>query len=333
MIEATAPGRCGIVGNPSDMYGGAVLSVTTRERARCVIAPGTELAIAAGGLRAAVRGEDDLAPRGDALDIARAVLRHFRVRPYREHIELTLTTDIPMKAGMAGSTALVVAAVGALARHLRVALHPWAVAEAARLVEARIMGVLCGFQDQHMAVFGGLNLMDFAGKESLEQRADEPLATIEPLATWAPRVPLLAAHTGVEHHSGTVHRSPRERWLEGEPLVVDSYERIAALARPAKRALLDSQWERLGALMNENHALVADLGGSGPENERLIGAARRSGAWGAKLAGAGGGGTVLVLAEDLEGTAAALRQAGAERILVPEPGPGLIVGAREAPAP
>ena len=51
-----------------------------------------------------------------------------------------------------------------------------------RRIEARIMGVTCGFQDQHMAVFGGLNYMDFAGKETLLQKEDEPLATIEPTA-------------------------------------------------------------------------------------------------------------------------------------------------------
>ena len=33
VITYSAPGRCGIVGNPSDMYGGSVISCTTKERA------------------------------------------------------------------------------------------------------------------------------------------------------------------------------------------------------------------------------------------------------------------------------------------------------------
>jgi mevalonate kinase len=176
-----------------------------------------------------------------------------------------------------------------------------------------------------MAIFGGLNFMDFAGKEQLEQRDDEPLATIEPLAQRVTMPPILLAHTGVQHHSGQVHSSPRERWLAGEPLVRRNYARIAELARTGKRALVQQDWTRLGELMNENHALVAELGGSGPDNERLIAAARDAGAWGAKLAGAGGGGTILALAADPETVGAALTAAGAERLLVPAPMPGLLV--------
>lgn len=108
-----------------------------------------------------------------------------------------------------------------------------------------------------------------------------------------------------------------------------TYTEIAALARRGKRALVEEDWITLGALMNENHRLVAELGGSGPENERLIAAARDAGAWGAKLAGAGGGGTIIVLTEDPEKMGAALIASGAECLLTPQPQPGLTV-TREA---
>lgn len=325
MIVATAPGRCGIVGNPTDIYGGSVLSLTTRERARCEVSPADGLIVEAGGEKAVIAGPDDLALRGDRLDIARAALQWFEIDPRSHKLRMTLSTDIPMQAGLAGSTALVVATVGALSRHLGRNSHLWDLAEDARKIEAGIMGVLCGFQDQHMAAFGGLNFMTFAGKESLEQRADEPLAVVEPLANHAPCPPLLLAHTGLRHDSGTVHKSPRQRWLEGDRLVRESYGRIADLARLAKEAVLAGDYSGLGSLMNENHALVAALGGSGPDNERLIDAARSAGAWGAKLAGAGGGGTVIVLAEDRESVASALRDAGADSIMYPAPMPGLTV--------
>ena len=97
------------------------------------------------------------------------------------------------------------------------------------------------------------------------------------------------------------------------------------LGRLGKRALIDGDWEQLGRLMAENHGIVANLGGSGPANERLIRAANEAGAWGAKLAGAGGGGTVLVLTPDPEKLTAALLSAGAERVLYPAPEPGLSI--------
>src|SRR6185369_17089677 len=129
-----------------------------------------------------------------------------------------IETEIPMRAGMAGSTALLAAIVGVLDAYLDLNQNPYALAETTRKIESRIMGIVCGLQDQHMAVFGGLNFMNFAGKEMLEQSDDEPLATIEPLAARVPHPPLVLAHTGIQHHSGTVHKSPRERWLAGEPL-------------------------------------------------------------------------------------------------------------------
>ena len=334
------------------MYGGCVISCTTRERAYCRLAPDTgALTLANEDERAVLRTRDDLRLQNDKLDIARAALTFFAIDPATAKFSLMLSTDIPMRAGLAGSTALLGAIVGALDAHLQRHQNRYDLAETTRKIEARVMGIVCGLQDQHMAVFGGLNFMDFAGKQELEQRDDEPLATIEPLALWLREEgsreregkeresreeeskhsgsrawpPLLLAHTGVQHHSGAVHKSPRQRWLAGEALMRDSYIQIAALARRGKRALVTEDWNTLGALMNENHRLVADLGGSGPDNDRLIEAARRAGAYGAKLAGAGGGGTILALTHDLDGVGAALMAAGAERLLVPTPQPGLTV--------
>lgn len=323
-VVAHAPGRCGIVGNPTDMYGGSVISISTRERALCELSPAGTIVLEAGDERAQILNGRDLELKGDRLDLARAALKY--LGPHVEGtFRLRLDTEIPMKAGLAGSTALMVAVVGALDRWFGWEMNPWMIAETARRIEANILGVMCGFQDQHMAVFGGINYMDFRGKEFLQERPDEPLATVEQLASYVQVPPLVAAHTGVQRHSGQVHTSPRERWLAGDEKVRRAYARIGDLARSAKKALLHADWARLGELMNENHALVADLGGSGPENDRLIEAARAAGALGAKLAGAGGGGTILALAEEPRRMADALLAAGADRVLFPHPEPGLTV--------
>ena len=328
-IFATAPGRCGIIGNPTDMYGGSVLSCTVQERASCRLMPSDALEIFNDDETALLTKPEDFALRNDKLDIARATLSFFHAEygfdPAIARFALELSTQIPMQAGMAGSTAMLAAIVGVIDKFLGLELTSYALAETTRKIEARCLHIVCGLQDQHMAVFGGLNFMDFAGKEALEQRDDEPFVTIEPLASLFPNPPLLLAHTGVEHHSGTVHRSPRERWLAGDALVRSHYITIAALARRGKRALIERDWRTLGALMNENHALVAELGGSGPDNERLILAAREAGAYGAKLAGAGGGGTIIALTDDPARVGDALMAAGAERLLTPAPVPGLTV--------
>ena len=87
----------------------------------------------------------------------------------------------------------------------------------------------------------------------------------------------------------------------------------------ARKLCWKSDWVRLGKLMNENHAIQRDLGGSGEENERLINAALDNGALGAKLAGAGDGGTIIALHPEPEQLGTLLRNAGASRILHLQP--------------
>ena len=328
MIQASAPGRCGLVGNPTDMYGGSVLSLSTRERAHCTLTEAAAMTITVSGQSQTLRSAADLMLRpGDYLNVARAALSALEIDPASAApFHLSASTEIPMQAGLAGSTAILACLTGALLAHLGLRLSPYETAELVRKIEYDILGIVCGFQDHYMTVFGGLNFMDFAGRNSAEVLdTDTPFAVVEPLAPHVSNLPFVLAHTGVRHHSGSVHTSPRERWLAGDRAVRDAYTEIAGLARTAKRALLSGNCDLLASLMTRNHALVRELGGSGDANEALIAAALAGGALGAKLAGAGGGGTILALTLDPDRTIAALTAAGAEAILVPIPTLGLTV--------
>jgi len=324
-VTASAPGRAGLVGNPSDMYGGSMLSCATRERANCRIAPADDLSVCVGGLEAAISTPEDLRPRGDANDIARAALRALGADPERDRFRLEACTDIPVQAGLAGSTAILCAILAALQASRGGLEHPHRLVETVRSVERNDMGTLCGFQDATLVVFGGLCYVDVRNREQLRQGSDEPYVVAEPLSPAA--FPFLVAHTGVQRNSGVVHSNMRERWENGEAAVVEGYRRIQRIAALGKRALLDADWPRLAELMTENHRIQRDLGGSGEANERLIAAALDGGAMAAKLAGAGGGGTIIALTHDFDRTASALTEAGAETLLYPDPGsPGVQVG-------
>ena len=325
-IIASAPGRCGILGNPTDMYGGSVISCTTQERAVCVLTPGDRLAVRVAGQDFAVGEGDDLRDRGDYGDLARAVLRGMGVTSAAGSFSLDITTDIPMQAGLSGSTALVCAIYGAVSAFLGRTNTLYDTAEAIRRIEYEQMRVICGFQDQYMTVFGGLNYLDFRDKGSHLAADNQPLATVEPLAHLLPaELPFLLANTGVKHHSGAAHKPVRERWLDGDEAVVGGYERLARLARDAKRDLLRGDWNALARAMNANMQIQQSLGASGGACDRLAEVARASGSLAAKLAGAGQGGTILALTFEPERTAAALQETGATRILYPRPSPGLTV--------
>jgi galactokinase/mevalonate kinase-like predicted kinase len=324
MIRSSAPGRAGIVGNPTDGYGGTVISCSLAERATVDLVLAEETLLDVCGEQERIGGPDDLRLTGGYTDVAKAVLASVPAVVADRPFHLTARTTIPMRAGLAGSTAMVVAILGAVLRLLEANFNRYELAEAARQVEFDGMGVVCGFQDHYMATFGGLNLLDFRDKEPTA--GGEPIwATVEPLQHLAPVPPLVLAHTGVQRYSSSVHRGLRERWLEGEAAVVAGYQRIARLAREAKQALLTGDWPCLGEAMNENHAIQRDLGGSGEANEALIAAALAAGAFGAKLAGAGRGGTIIALHPDPDYLARSLEQAGAARVVRPQPGEGLLV--------
>ncbi len=316
-VIASAPGRCGIIGNPTDMYGGSVLSCTIPQRGYVSIRPADRLTLESDQGVLTVRTRDDLQQRGDHFDVLRAVISQQQCLGMKAHF--TCWSDVPIGSGLSSSSSLVVAALYALISYQGRTMSKYYFAETARGIELNDMGVICGYQDFYMPTFGGLNYIDFRDKEFYREVHSEPYAAVESLTPLAPELPFVLAHTGIEHNADVVHRPIRERWLEGERHVVQAYEEIGRLAREGKKALLEADWELLGRLMNENHAIQRDLGGSGAENEQLIQAALDNGAPGAKLAGAGDGGTIIALHPEPEYLGNQLRQAGATRILQIKP--------------
>jgi len=325
MIKASAPGRAGIIGNPSDMYGGGVVSCSISERAHCDLSPSKEMLINVDGDTIAAEDRGGLALDGGKFDVVKAALQALEIDPSTARFSIDVRTDVPEQAGLAGSTAMLASIMGCLLTYLDIELDKHELAEMLRATEADAMKLTCGYQDHYMTVFGGLNYVDFRGKEWLRRLGEEPLATVEPLKSSGDGLPMILAHTGIKRNSGSVHKSLRKRWEEGEKQVVEGYRRIAELGLLGREALLAQDWEELGRLMNENHAIQRALGGSGESNERLIEAALAHGALGAKLAGAGQGGTIIALTDNFKGMAQVLTQAGAEEILALKPAEGLTV--------
>jgi len=326
-IRASAPGRAGIVGNPSDMYGGAVISTAVPLRARCTLEPAARLTFQS---PTQLLTPDTLALAGDAFDVCRVALHGLGFTVESAPFALRIETDIPPQSGLAGSSALLTAIVACLLHYRGEAWRtPHILAERVRRIEAQLLQVACGYQDFYMAVWGGLNLMEFRDKQGLGADPDEPWATVEPLTGYLRGVPipLWLATTGGTRFSGAVHANLRARWEAGERGVVDGMQRIGRLAHEAKRALLEQDWTRLAHLMNENYAIIRDLGGSGESLDQLVACALEHGALGAKLAGAGGaGGTVILLTLTPEKTLPAVRELAGQVIPIAPSAPGTVMG-------
>lgn len=302
-FRASAPGRCGILGNPSDIYGGFVVSCTVPMRAHCVLEFGT----------------------GEAYPEDRrlwdAVVARFPVGPCR----VGWTTEVPRSSGLSGSTALLEATL-ACALQARGEFPSLAspedrtwFAELARDIELNEAQVVCGYQDATVIAHGGLKAMDFAGKHPVLSGPPPRVQDVEiQMLAEDGGLPFLLATTGVERLSGSVHGPMRDRWMRGEPEVVDAMRRIAEIGRLGVAALEKGDWAQMAELFHENHSLVAGLGGSGEPVDRLIALCEASGAKAAKLAGAGLGGTVIALTLRPTELAKKLQEAGVNRLCRPE---------------
>jgi galactokinase len=245
---ATAPGRAGIIGNPSDIYGGTVVSCSVAPRARVVVRPAEERRWEMCGQAAVLDGPDWTRPdpRLPLLDLPKAVWR-FVTRggfPWRDQVDCEATfslagaTDVPMYSGFAGSTAMVAAALGALLRYFGIELNLHELAEQVRAAEFDEMAVTCGFQDSYMTVFGGLNCVDSRDKALPRAEPERPYATVEPLAHLVPHLPFVLANTGQLRNSGEVHSGPRRRFEAREAEVIAGFDRVGELGRLGKKALL-----------------------------------------------------------------------------------------------
>ena len=317
MIRVTAPGRAGIIGNPTDGYGGALVSCSITERAEVTIEANDQLIIENRFGHTTLKWENDFANKGDYFDIVRSVLRYFKL--YDLKAKITTKTTIPEQAGLAGSTAVLSAVLSAVTAYIGKDYHKYHLAEVNRIIELNYMKCQCGYQDAYMTTFGGLNFLDFRGKEYYKELEKEQYGTVERISQFVTDIPIIVAHTGIKHHSGNFHKPLRERWLEGDPKVVKGYQEIMDIGREGKKAIINNDWDTLAYLMNQNHEIQDSIADSGEQNNYMIKVAKENGALAAKLAGAGGGGTIIALSYEPERTKQALLEAGADRFIELDP--------------
>ena len=111
-------------------------------------------------------------------------------------------------------------------------------------------------------------------------------------------IPLVVGYTGIKADTSTLVKMV-DRKLSGEPKKINEiFNEIEKIVHLAKNEMENSNWEKVGELMNLNQDLLRSLGVSSNELENLIVASLNSGAFGAKLSGAGGGDCMIALADE-----------------------------------
>ena len=197
--------------------------------------------------------------------------------------EVTIESEIPLGAGIGSSAAVVVAAIDAATRALGTELERKALADRAYQVEAAVQDGEASRADTFCSTMGGAVRVEGDDCQSID----------------APELPLVVGYDGGAGDTGELVAGVRD--LQNRYAFAGAtVESIGDLVRAGENALAAGDIEALGELMDINHGLLSALGVSARTLDAMVWAARDSGALGAKLTGAGGGGCIVALDPDGE---------------------------------
>ncbi len=243
-------------------------------------------------------------------------------------VEVELLSNSPRGGGLGASSALMIvliAAGEALLGHEP--SSPSARAALARDLEARMMSLPTGVQDHYPAMHGGALEITYAPGGERVRALDVDLAALGEC--------LIVAYTGSSHFSAGANWSVVRRRLDGEAEIVALFERIAEAATEVAEAIEAADFERVGAAMAREWSARSRLSEevSTPKIETLLNQAAALGAWGGKACGAGGGGSIAVLAPPRNRAAieAKFAELGAEVLAVQPAQGGVAVTVGDGP--
>jgi len=212
-------------------------------------------------------------------------------------LDIEINSTVPVGAGLGSSAAVIAATTAATGAILDVKLSKEDILRITYAAEKIVHGTPSGV-DPAISTMGGTMLFQMdTGFKPLEVKTN---------------IPLIIGDTGVERSTRVQVEKVRD--------LVDKYPRVTEHLMKAAReivlraieALKENDLETLGTMMNINHALLYGIGVSDESLEWLANAARKAGALGAKLTGAGGGGCMIALAreEKLEQVSEAIQRSG-----------------------
>lgn len=307
-VTVSTPGSVGILGDPGDLFGGAVLACAVGPVVTATVSQSHALEVWHEGRGTVLNWVGDLKIRGDDLDVVRAALTHldWGMKPAK----IAFSGGVPRGRGLGDAAPPLVALLTALSAWAGREMSPYAIAEAAYRLERDVLGLTGSLASAYAAAFGGLCFLEFHGRAGGVQ--SKTYGVVEDLSTLVASPPFALAYMGAARPVRDAVVGVRERWLAGEERVVNSYSIIARLAHEGKRALLDGDWARLGQLMNENAIIQSNLTATDSSSERLAEIALKAGALGVRPLGAGESGSVVALHLRPEELAVAWKAAGAE---------------------
>jgi D-glycero-alpha-D-manno-heptose-7-phosphate kinase len=211
-------------------------------------------------------------------------------------LEIVSMADIPAGTGLGSSSCYAVGLLHALAGLKGEHLPLQTLAEQACELEIGRLGKPIGKQDQYMAALGGIRVLDIAPNGTVTVRE----ARIDSAALEDLNRNLLIFYTRTSRSADEILRAQSRAARENKKDVLDSLDRIKDIGLRILEALERGDLTRIGPLLNEHWSRKKNLapGITNPWLDQVYAEARRSGALGGKILGAGGGGFFLFYCEE-----------------------------------
>jgi glucuronokinase len=307
-IVGRAHARAGLLGNPSDGYGGKVIScIVANWSAEVRLLPSSRIRFVAGSgepleFESLDHMTQSLRRHGyyGGVRLLQAAAKRFADYCRQSSIpcpdlgfDAEYHTDIPRQLGLGGSSAIIIAMIRALAKLYRANIPQEWLPSLALAVEREELGIPAGLQDRVIQSYEGLMYMDFA-EPTTDPRTDLVRGSYERLDERLLPDLYVAICPAAAEPTEIVHSDLRKRFERGDPAVVSAMRQFAEFARLGREALLRRDYREWNRLIDANFDLRRSICAILPEHLQLIEAARSVGG-SAKFCGSGGAivGTLL----------------------------------------
>jgi D-glycero-alpha-D-manno-heptose-7-phosphate kinase len=301
-IRSKAPLRLGLAGGGtdtspySDIYGGAILNATLSLYAYASIEPRTDGKICLNSIdqkQTLEMSSSAALELNNQLDLLKGVYNRVVKDYVKKPLSFTLTTyvDVPPGSGLGSSSTLVAAMLGAFVEWQELPLGEYDIAHLAYEIERQDLKMSGGKQDQYAATFGGFNFMEFSANDRV---------IVNPLRikrnTYSElEFSILLYDTGTSRLSSKIIEAQTNNVLQKQQVTLDSMNELKEQAYLMKEALLKGKLEEFGPILDQgwvNKKKVASAI-SNPVIDEIYDAAKKVGATGGKISGAGGGGFMM----------------------------------------
>lgn len=302
IYRSKAPLRIGLAGGGtdvspySDLYGGAILNATLSLYAHATIEPLDDDRIILQGidrredLHFADAGQQDALPIDGKLDLLKGVYNRIR-KDYGwqgKGFRLSTFVDAPAGSGLGTSSTLVVAIIGAFAEMLRLPLGEYDMAHLAYDIERKDLQMAGGRQDQYAATFGGVNYMEFYKEDRV---IVNPLR-VKQQYLFELENNLLLYYTATSRESARIIEVQSRNVVDNKEKSIEAMHQLKNQALLMKEALLKGRLHEIGEILDFGFRQKQQMaeGISNAYIDNIYTQAKKAGATGGKISGAGGGG-------------------------------------------